>query len=50
MVQSHFEKLIIAQLDKKFAAFYGARMVITAFTRLRHWIRSSARWLSPHTP
>jgi hypothetical protein len=31
------EKLTIAQLVKKFLAFYGNRSFITAFTRVRYW-------------
>jgi hypothetical protein len=30
------EKLIIAQIIKKFPAFYGTRRIITVFTRARH--------------
>jgi hypothetical protein len=31
-----FEKLIVTQLVKKFAAFYGLRRFITVFTRAGH--------------
>jgi hypothetical protein len=30
-------KLTVAQLVKKYPAFYGTRRFITAFTRARHW-------------
>jgi len=31
------EKLIVAQLVRKFPAFYGTRRFITVFTTARHW-------------
>jgi hypothetical protein len=31
------EKLIAAQLVKNILAFYGARRLITVFTKARHW-------------
>jgi hypothetical protein len=31
------EKLIFAQLVKKFVSFYGTRRLITVFKRARHW-------------
>jgi hypothetical protein len=31
------EKLIVAQLVKKFPIFYGSRKFITVFTRAGHW-------------
>jgi hypothetical protein len=31
------EKLIVAQLFKKFSAYYGSRRFITVFTKARHW-------------
>jgi len=37
-----FEKLVVAQLAKKFPAFYGTRRFITVFTAIRHWILSRA--------
>jgi len=43
MEQSFLEKLIVTQLVKKFPAFYGRRMLITVFTRARHWSLSKFR-------
>jgi len=37
------EKLVVAQLLKKFSNFYGTRMFITVFTRMRDLIISYAR-------
>jgi len=34
------KKLIIAQLVKKFPAFYGIRNFITVFTKAGHWTLS----------
>jgi len=39
------EKLIVAQLVKKFLAFYGIWRFITVFTRGCHWTLSRARWI-----
>jgi hypothetical protein len=39
------EKLIVAQLVKKFTAYYGTPSFITVFTRNRHWSLSWARWI-----
>jgi hypothetical protein len=47
-----FRKLIVAQLAKKFRAFYGTRSFITVFQGDRHWSQSWARWIQstqPHT-
>jgi len=35
------KKLIVAQLPKKFPAFYETRSFVTVFTRARHWTQSS---------
>jgi len=37
------EKLVVAQLVKKFPAFDGIRMFITVYTRVCHWSLSWAR-------
>jgi len=37
MEHSPFEKLVAAQLVKKFLAFYGNRRFITLFRRARYW-------------
>jgi hypothetical protein len=37
MKESPFEKLVVAQLFKKFSAFYETRSIIRAFTGARHW-------------
>jgi hypothetical protein len=34
------EKLIVAQLVRKFHVFYGTRRFITVFTIARHWTLS----------
>jgi len=39
------EKLIVAQLVKKFPTFNGTRRFITTFTRIHHWSLSWARWI-----
>jgi hypothetical protein len=41
----HFslEKLIVAQIVKKFPAFDGTRRFVTVFTTARHWSLSSGR-------
>jgi len=39
------EQLIVAQLHKKFPAFYGIRSFIAAFARDRLWSVSWARWI-----
>jgi len=44
MVHS-FEKLIVAQLFKKFPALYGTRTFISVFKTAGHWSLSSARFI-----
>jgi len=44
----HLEKLTGVQLVKKFPAFYGTRMFITAFTSARYLSLSWASSISPH--
>jgi hypothetical protein len=39
------EKLIITQLVKKFATFYGTRKFITIFARAQHWTLLWIRWI-----
>jgi len=39
------EKVIPAQLVKKFPAFYGTRRFITLFTRTHHWTLSLVGWI-----
>jgi len=39
-----YEKLTVAQLVKKFPAFYGSRRFITMFKRASHWTLFWARW------
>jgi hypothetical protein len=36
---------MVAQLVKKFPAFYGTRRFMTVFTRARHWSLSWVRWI-----
>jgi len=49
MEQSSLEKLIVAQLVKKFSAFYGSRSFIIVITRAPYW---SLSWTyeSSHHP
>jgi len=35
--QNLFEMLVVAQLVKKYPAFYGTRRFSTVFTRAYHW-------------
>jgi len=37
------DKLIVAQLVKKFPAFYGTWRLISVFTRICHWSSSWGR-------
>jgi hypothetical protein len=37
MEEDLLEKLIVAQMVKEFPTFYGTLMIITVFTRARHW-------------
>jgi hypothetical protein len=39
------EKLTLARLVNNFSAYYRTRMLITTFTRARHWSLSWARWI-----
>jgi len=39
------EKLIVAQLVKKFSVFYETRRFITVFLRTCHWSLCWARWI-----
>jgi hypothetical protein len=39
------EKLIVAQIVKRFFVFYGIRRLINLYTRGRHWFLSTAKWL-----
>jgi len=39
------EKIIVAQLVKKFPTFYGTRRFIIVFTRARQWSLSCSRWI-----
>jgi hypothetical protein len=34
------EKLVIAQLAKKFSSIYGTQIFMAMFTRAHHWILS----------
>jgi N-acetyl-gamma-glutamylphosphate reductase len=47
MVQIHLEKFNIAQMDKKFPAFYATRRLITVFTTARNLIISRSRTVQP---
>jgi hypothetical protein len=40
------EKMIVAQLVKKFRAFYGTQRFITVFTTTRHWSIFWAKWIT----
>jgi hypothetical protein len=42
------DKLIVAQLIEKFAAFYAIQIFITVFTRARHWSLPQPDESSPH--
>jgi hypothetical protein len=47
--RDRFEKLIVAQIVKKFCVLYRTRRFITAFTKARHWSISWAiRMASAH--
>jgi hypothetical protein len=39
------DRLVVAQMVKKFASFYGTRRFITVFIRARHWALAWASWI-----
>jgi hypothetical protein len=49
-VKPQSQKLIVAQLVKKYPVFYWTRRFITVLTRARLWLRSRARWKQYNRP
>jgi len=44
-IRIFLQKLVVAEMAKKFSAFCGTRMFTTLFTTTRHWTLSRFSWV-----